>query len=289
MEDSISGIHIDALPELNRPVLIAGFDGWGNALDVSTAMVEYLTRRFQGRPFASLDPDMFYRYDESRPAIQVRDGVLKRVQWPGGTFYAVRAEAAGGADLVILRADEPTLRWRRFADALLALCRSLGVETLITLGGMYDHVLHTERRISGIASDDGLSRFMAEANITPIYYEGPGAVHALIQAEGTKSGFRCLSLWCHCPFYLENTRHYGLMAALADRLAQFVGFDLDTSDLVNRWSELGDRIQTLIAENPRIEEMIAEMRVTRATEDRDMRRRAARTDKVINLRDFMEP
>jgi len=40
------GIHIEALPELQKPILIAGFGGWGNALDIATGMVGYVIRKF---------------------------------------------------------------------------------------------------------------------------------------------------------------------------------------------------------------------------------------------------
>ena len=51
------GIHTEQLPELKAPVLIAGFDGWGNALDVSRATISYLIRELKAERFAEIDPD----------------------------------------------------------------------------------------------------------------------------------------------------------------------------------------------------------------------------------------
>ena len=68
------GIHIKELPQLKNPVLIAGFDGWGNALNISNGMVAYLIRRLKARNFADLDPDTFYRYDEQRPVVDIAEG-----------------------------------------------------------------------------------------------------------------------------------------------------------------------------------------------------------------------
>ena len=64
---SDTGIHITELPELNNPILIAGFDGWGNALNVSEGMATYLIGKLNARKFARLNPDVFYRFDESLP------------------------------------------------------------------------------------------------------------------------------------------------------------------------------------------------------------------------------
>ncbi len=51
---SEEGIHIETLPELEKPILIVGFGGWGNALDIATGMVAYLIRTFKADSFARL-------------------------------------------------------------------------------------------------------------------------------------------------------------------------------------------------------------------------------------------
>ena len=63
------GIQVTERPELHAPLLIAGFDGWGNALDVSKGMAAYLIRKLDARPFARINPDIFYRYDKNRPEV----------------------------------------------------------------------------------------------------------------------------------------------------------------------------------------------------------------------------
>ena len=115
------GIHIEEVPELERPILIAGFDGWGNALDISSSMVTYLTGKLNAKYFARINPDPFYRYDETRPIVKIEEGDLKGISTPGGSFYAART-SSGERDLVILKADEPDLRWFHFISELFSLC-----------------------------------------------------------------------------------------------------------------------------------------------------------------------
>ena len=120
------GIQIKQLPQLKNPLLIAGFDGWGNALNVSNGMATYLIRRMKAQKFADLDPDTYYRYDDQRPQVSITGGMLKKLTPPGGSLYAAKT-GDGQSDLVILKADEPNLRWFQLVEQLLSLCRKLGV------------------------------------------------------------------------------------------------------------------------------------------------------------------
>jgi len=163
------GIHIKELPQLKNPLLIAGFDGWGNALNISKGMVNYLIRRMKAKHFADLDPDTFYRYDDQRPQVSIVGGILKSFRSPGGSFYAAQTDA-GQSDLVILKAVEPNLRWFQLADQLFSLCRKLGIRTIVTLGSMYDNVLHTDRIVSGVASTEDMVSRLMKSDINPIAY-----------------------------------------------------------------------------------------------------------------------
>jgi proteasome assembly chaperone (PAC2) family protein len=284
----VEGIHILELPDLRTPVLIAGFDGWGNALDISRGMALYLIRHLKAQPFASINPDIFYRYDAVRPEVKIEGGDLKHLVPPGGSFSAARIES-GPNDLIILEAGEPNLQWYRFADELFALCRSLGVETVITLGSMYDNVLHTDRIISGIASDAAVFSGLKPKNVIPVSYQGPSAVHSTLQSEGVRRGFRCISLWCHCPYYLQNTKHYGLMSHLIAVLSSVGQFELDTADLDKRWEELEIQIEELIDNSIELQTVINELREAKVRGTWESLKKATKGEKVINLKDFLPP
>ncbi len=277
------------LPELSDPVLIASFDGWGNALNVSRAMADYLIRKLNGEYFARLNSDLFYRYDENRPVVNISEGSLKSVLPPGGSFYSI-ITGSKKRNLIVLRANEPTLRWFRFVDDMLSLCVKLGVKTVITLGSMYDNVLHTDRIISGIASKETVFSKLKQKNVIPINYQGPTAIHSTIQSEGMKQGFECISLWCHCPYYLQGTTHFGVLSHLGDLLSYFVGFELDLEELNASWKELNSQIQTLIEKNPEFKEMIGDLRKAKVRGSwASMKESAKKGDKVIPLKDFLKP
>jgi proteasome assembly chaperone (PAC2) family protein len=45
-------IQLDDLPPMKDPLLIAGFEGWGNALDVSRGMADYMIEKLKARASA---------------------------------------------------------------------------------------------------------------------------------------------------------------------------------------------------------------------------------------------
>jgi proteasome assembly chaperone (PAC2) family protein len=283
-------IHIKDLPNLTNPVLIAGFDGWGNALNVSSGMAAYLIRQLNARHFADLDPDAFYRYDEQRPVVDIEEGHLNMLTPPGGSFYAVGTDDAEQSDLVILKASEPNLQWFKFVEQLFSLCRKLNVHTIITLGSMYDNVLHSDRIISGLASTpESLSR-LSQKRIGSISYRGPSAIHSIIQSEGTKKGFECISLWTHCPYYLQGTTHFGILSHLGRLIAELAKFRLDTRQLDASWGTLEEQINKLIENNVELQSLISNLRKEKVKGSTAALRGAAKSDeKIINLQDFLDP
>ena len=283
------GIYIKELPKLRDTILIAGFDGWGNALDLSRAMISYLIRKLDAEYFAKINPDLFYRYDETRPIVNIKQGALKSVSPPGGSLYAART-GSEERDLVLLRANEPNLRWLYFVNELFSLCEKLDIKTVITLGSMYDNVLHTDRIISAITSEEDLFSKLEQWNVIPIDYHGPSAIHSLIQSEGIKRGFQCISLWCHCPYYLQGTTHFGLLSQLASLLTFIGGFGLDTQELDTSWKELNRQIQGLIEKNPELQTMINELRKAKVRGSwASLKESAGKSSKVISLEDFLKP
>ena len=277
--------QIEDLPDLKEPLLIAGFEGWGNALDVSRGMVEYLIGKLNARTFGKIDADLFYRFDENRPIVKIQDGLLKDLSPPGGFFY-VAERVSAGRDLVLLKATEPTLRWFLFTDALISLCKKMGIKTIFLLGSMYDNVLHTDNVVSASVTHKALLPRLIEKKVTAVNYEGPGAIHSLISKASKEKGIECISLWGHCPYYLQGTTHFGLLSHLGTLLAAVGGFELDSSELEDRWKTLSKEIQGIIDKSPELQGMINDLRKAKIKGTWDATRKG---DKIIHLEDFINP
>jgi len=282
------GIQIDKLPDLKNPLLIAGFDGWGNALKISSGMAAYLVRKFKAQRFAEINPDLFFRYDEMRPVVHIEEGVLKSLTPPGGTFYAAQT-ASDGRDLVILKSDEPQLRWSGFVQELFNLCSRLNIRSIITMGSMYDQVLHTDRIVSATASDATMISMLRQKGVNLVSYQGPGAIHSTINAEGLRRNCACISLWCHCPLYLQGTTHFGILAHLGKLLASLGGFELNTEDLEVNWEKLNIQIENLIENNAELQAVVKELRQAKTRGSNTALKGDVKDEKIINIKDFLQP
>ncbi len=248
-------------------------------------MADYLIEKLNAQIFAKINPDLFYRYDESRPIADIKEGLLKEISPPGCFFYATK-QGFAGRDVIILKGTEPNLRWFHFVDSMLSLCQKAGVKTIISLGGMYDSVLHTDTIISALASSEDLLSRLKGRKVSAINYKGPSAIHSVILVEAQKRQLECISLWCHCPYYLQGTTHFGLLSQLGSLLSSWGGFELDTGELEKTWKNLSKQIQEIIDKNPELQGMINDLRkakVKGSWED------ARKHDKVIHLEDFLKP
>ncbi len=278
-------IELKYLPKLEDGLLIAGFDGWGNALEISKGMIDYLIRKLGAEPFGRIIPDDFYSFDTQRPRVDIQDGILKEIEPPGSLLFKVDKNRAG-RDMILLNGVEPHLQWFHFIDSILSLCRKAGVKTLISIGGMYDHILHSDTMISVVASSEELLDAFKARKAFTINYKGPSSIHSTLHSEAKKQGFACVGLYCHCPYYLQGTTHFGLLSHVGAFLADWAGFTLDTEELVITWKNISKQIQEEIDKNPELQDMIKHIRKAKV---QGMMHEMKKNDNVIQLKDFLDP
>jgi proteasome assembly chaperone (PAC2) family protein len=282
-------LRLGKLPSLAAPVFIIGFRGWGNALEVSAGTAAYLVETLQAVSFGHIEADACYRYDESRPVVKIEAGVMQSITPPGGNFFAVENHP-GNNDLVILIADEPSLNWYRFSHEIVDLAHRLGTRGVITLGSMFDNVLHTDRMISAVTTGSDFEGAVSRQRLIPITYHGPSAIHTIILEACRKRAVAGASLWAHCPAYLQGITHHGMMLEVVRLMADMASFSLKTDALEASWEALKIQIQELMADNPKLEEIMAQVRKKkRQGAMQDLEQNGNELGKVINLKDFLDP
>ena len=71
-------IELEDVPELDNPIMIAAFEGWNDAGDAATAVVEHLSELWGAEAVAALDPEDYYDFQVNRPRVVI-DGGKRRI------------------------------------------------------------------------------------------------------------------------------------------------------------------------------------------------------------------
>jgi proteasome assembly chaperone (PAC2) family protein len=226
-------------PELRRPVLVAGFEGWNDAASAASEAAGWLTRQFGATKMASMDPEEHFDFQSARPTVELVDGVTRDLTWPANEFFAVPVDAR---DLVVLRGVEPNLRWPSFCREVLGVASETGCEMVVTLGALLADVPHTRPvRVTGATTDPEL---MASLHLQRSRYEGPTGIVGVLHDTARATGVASASLWAPVPHYVSTPPNPLATRALLDRLGQLLGATFELGEL----DELSQAWQTRVDE-----------------------------------------
>ena len=274
-------INLSERPELSRPILIAGFDGWPNAGNISIETLFYLKRMLGAKKFAEIDPDPFHKYTNLRPYAKLEEGEVKHLVFSPDEFFYKKGKES--PDLILFIGKEPELRWKHFIQSFLRFAIDLNVEILLTIGGTYDNITHRQEPvISGVFNDDSLKISLANAGIQFIEYEGPISIHTMLLIEARKMGIKGVSLWGHAPQYLQSN-NLSVIYQILIHLNEFIGFGLDLSSLEVKAIELKKQIDLIVQKNPELLRIIEKYE-----KEPESKKETSPEDKIINIVDFLK-
>jgi proteasome assembly chaperone (PAC2) family protein len=267
-------------PRLEKPALIAGFGDWSNAGNVALKSIEYIIRKKGATLFAEIETDRFYHFTQNRPVVSIKEGRLQRLDVKRISFYAWPNEE-GGNDLIFLKAQEPDYRWNTFVDIFFDLCMQWNVFPIVSLGGMYDDVLHTEAMISGIYSTADWKDALFEHGVNLVDYEGPSGVHSLIMQRAQREQYPYIGLWGHSPLYLRGT-NFRVLKRMISILSSLFSFSIETLELDRSLKEFEHQMEEVLDKNAELQEYIKKIKKLRSgkLQKKDI-------PKVINIQDFL--
>jgi proteasome assembly chaperone (PAC2) family protein len=237
-------LRIDHLPELTRPVLVAGFRGWNDGGQGASLAGGYLAKAWGAARFAEIDPEEFYDFQATRPQVSLVEGSSRRIDWPDNAFY--HAHIPGQSrDAVLLLGIEPNVRWRTFSGVITGLARDFGVELVVTLGSLLADVPHTRPSpVTGAASDPEL---IERLGLQASRYEGPTGIVGVLHDACRNAGLPSASLWAAVPHYVSLAPSPRAALALCRRLADLVGGELDTSELEEAAERYSEQVSEAVA------------------------------------------
>jgi predicted ATP-grasp superfamily ATP-dependent carboligase len=243
---------------LRRPVLLAGFGGWGDAGSAASIALRHLLGDVAPPATAMLDPSACYDFTVARPlSTRAPDGRHWSLEYPKVAFYPVSLPA-GERDLLILLGPEPHFRWPELAPAIMSYARASGVQSMLTLGAYVGPVTHSNAPVVRRTLDDTLGERLAELSLQDTDYEGPTAfVTALLHAAAA-SGVSAASLWVATPPYLQAGNPVAALALLetATRVTQL---PLETDRLREVANSFLRDVEAALEEHPELAEQLKEM------------------------------
>lgn len=240
-------------PALRSPRALVAFEGWNDACDAASGAVAYLLGQTEAEPFALIEPEEFYDFQEHRPTVVVDEGGTRRLSWPATRAFAIDLPSQTH-DLVAVTGEEPNHRWKTYTRAVTSLLAEADVELVVTLGAFIGQVAHTRPvPVVGVATDPAL---LARHGIPPSSYEGPSGIVGVVLEACREVGIPAISLWAATPHYLAANPNPPAMLALLERASAVTDVRVDTAELAKASEEFRSRVDTALQRNAEFTEYV---------------------------------
>jgi predicted ATP-grasp superfamily ATP-dependent carboligase len=221
-------IELDGIGKLTSPVIIAAFEGWNDAGEAASGVINHLSLAWQATEVGAIDPEDYYDFQVTRPVTEVAEGRTERLVWPTTRLLAAKQEATD-RDLLLLRGIEPNMRWRGFCSELVTAFSALEIELVVLLGALLADSPHTRPvPVATAASDPALA---ADLRADLVDYKGPTGIVGVLQHACADAGIPAVSLWASVPHYVAQPPSPKATLALIRAVEDVLDVSLPLADL----------------------------------------------------------
>lgn len=243
-----------AEPELDSPLIIAGFTGWNDAGDAASTALTTMIESWGAEALAEIDPENFTDFATVRPQIRLDEERNRSIVWP---TVGIWSASLPGTDVILVLGPEPALRWRLFSEQILGVADRFGATMAMSLGALLADVPHSRPvPIVGTAADPELAeRFELE----PSQYEGPTGIVGVLHDALHRTGLPTASLWAAVPGYASQVPSPKAAMALVERACAIIGTPAPVSRLAAVAAEYDAQISGLIGDDDDMAEYVARL------------------------------
>ena len=221
-------IEFDDVQDLVNPVVIAAFEGWNDAGDAASGVIDHLIAVWDARVIGAIDPEEFYDFQVNRPVIATDDNGHRRLTWPT-TRIAVARPAGMDRDVILVRGIEPNMRWRQFCAEILAACDELGAQLVITLAALLADTPHTRPvPVSATATEP---EYADRLTVEQSSYEGPTGIVGVFYDACTQLDIPSVSYWAAVPHYVAQPPCPKATLALVGQIEELLGTPIPLGEL----------------------------------------------------------
>lgn len=241
---------------LRRPVLLAGFGGWGDAGSAASIALRNLLGEEPPAASAMVDPSACYDFTVARP-LAARRGKRWTLEYPKVAFHPV-SRPAQERDLLVLTGPEPHFRWPEIAPAIISYARASGAETMLTLGAYVGPVSHRSAPVSRRTLHPSFEERFTTLGMPDAEYEGPTAFATALLHAAEAASIPAASLWAATPPYLQAGNPVAALA-LVEAANQVAELSLDATRLKEAADSFLADVESALEEHPELAEQLREM------------------------------
>lgn len=250
--------------ERRLTIMLAAFEGWNDAGEAATDAVKYLSRLWDGVKVASIDPDLYYDFQFTRPLIRRTASGDRRIKWP--TTKLTRCSVPDtDIDIVFVHGVEPSYRWRAYTAELLAHATELDVDCLVLVGALLADVPHSRPIPVTVTSEDDTVR--ESLNTEASQYEGPTGIVGVLAEVASLAGIPTLSLWAAVPHYVGQSPSPKAELAILQGLEDILQVPLDTAVLTEEAEAWERGVNELATEDPEVAAYVRQLEEAKDTAD----------------------
>jgi proteasome assembly chaperone (PAC2) family protein len=249
-------MQFDERPALDRPNVIAAFEGWNDAGQAATTAVRYLVEAWGAKQFARIDPEEYYSFTDTRPIIRIVDGSQRELVWPRNEFFAFTGSDSTPA-AILMTGMEPNLKWRTFCGEIVDLAKSYDARRVVTLGALITDAVHTRPvPLTGFSTDPDVQTHFAARSIGRSSYQGPTGIVGTLHSLCRDAGLPTASLWAATPYYLGATPNPKTALGLLDAIDEALTLHLNLAEMRLLATEFERQVSLAVRENNEVQEQI---------------------------------
>jgi len=248
--------------------MIAGFNQWANAGNVSSGTPKYLIENLATKRFAYIRKGDFYLFQLPgshymfRSSVGYVDGFEEDYQMhPINDFYYTEIDGKG---IVVFIGTEPNQREDAYADTFLDAAAEMHVKRIIMLSGVgFEVPYDKERLISCIYSLKKMKRELNDCAVSFSNYDRNATIGMVLNHYSRARNIEYVEMIARTPSYQISLAIDSDKRAMYDilrRIRYMCGINLDLSGLEKesnqQISEFEKAINKLYQDNPEIESQI---------------------------------
>lgn len=250
-------------------VLIAAFQGWSDAGDATTEVLQHLGELLDAEVLHIIGSEGYVDFQVHRPRLVLDASGRRTLEWPDTRLYGTvqrpgeprvadpdpgedaepavetvhRLDGSPVSDLFLLAGVEPARDWQNFADEIVELVDVWAIDIVILLGAMFSDAPHSRPIVTTLTSESAELR--AQTGAERSSYEGPAGISAVVDLALTEAGIPPVSLWAQVPHYVHSTPSPKATLALLDKLEELLDVVIPRGELLaqaNEWEANINRI-----------------------------------------------